>query len=396
MRRPQAQPGRATSRIQKDATPTTGEDFPSSTEGDTKSKENEHVSFKLAALRRSFALIVFLAAALSVFGLNDTSLPQPGLRATTAERKWPPSAIAESDIADISPSLSASANGTDHETPQPLPQPIRLLRIPKAGSSSFSAFLRLQYQCTSEQNPPGDCNSKNSRVCPNVKGCSNHKPPPTDDDVPLITIFREPVSRYISAYYYPGHHGFGTGNNISLHSYLFPEYDNTMTNFLSGHAIGTWNKPEGNKQRHAPPADALLPSKADYKKRLQIALNMTTRRLSFCGLLEYWNDSLRLFCRMYQCPQLQGSLKAKAERGNRKNTTNKDTYPYNDSNAMVALQESHTYDTILYQAAQHRFCRDLQQFQWDTVFLSTISTRTLDLCDKFFLDDPLITSADPL
>jgi hypothetical protein len=88
MRRPQAQPGRA---IQKDSTP----------EVDTNSKENDYVSFKLAALmnrkRRSFVLIVCLAAALFVLGLNNyrhvnsistTPLPQQGqLRTTTANEK---------------------------------------------------------------------------------------------------------------------------------------------------------------------------------------------------------------------------------------------------------------------------------------------------------------------
>jgi Sulfotransferase family len=94
----------------------------------------------------------------------------------------------------------------------PLPKPVRLLRIPKAGSSSFSAFLRYQYNCTSAEYPPGDCTKHNRLVCGVIDGCYNHKPVPDWKNDPrrpaMITFVREPVARYISAYQYKGHHGF--------------------------------------------------------------------------------------------------------------------------------------------------------------------------------------------
>jgi Sulfotransferase family len=94
---------------------------------------------------------------------------------------------------------------------QPLPNPVQLLRIPKAGSSSFSAFLRYQYNCTSVKFPPGDCTKTNQKRCAAIHGCTNHKIIPNwkqeKNVVPMITFVREPVARYISAYQYQGHHG---------------------------------------------------------------------------------------------------------------------------------------------------------------------------------------------
>jgi Sulfotransferase family len=93
----------------------------------------------------------------------------------------------------------------------PLPKRLRLLRIPKAGSSSFSAFLRYQYNCTSAEYPPGDCTKHNRLACGAIDGCYNHKPVPDWKKYPrlpkMMTFVREPVARYISAYQYKGHHG---------------------------------------------------------------------------------------------------------------------------------------------------------------------------------------------
>ena len=58
--------------------------------------------------------------------------------------------------------------------PQPLPEKLVLLRVPKASSSSTSAFLRQQLGCITEEFPAGDCTRQNSKICPQIKGCTNH------------------------------------------------------------------------------------------------------------------------------------------------------------------------------------------------------------------------------
>jgi hypothetical protein len=60
------------------------------------------------------------------------------------------------------------------------------------------------------------------------------------------------------------------------------------------------------------------------KKRLHDAVALITKadggKLKFVGLVEYWNDSLRLFCRTFSCISLEQSLKAKPERQRQQQT----------------------------------------------------------------------------
>ena len=273
----------------------------------------------------------------------------------------------------------------ERPSPQPLPVPIRLLRIPKAGSSSFSAFLRLQYNCTSDQHPPGDCTRKNAKACPAVDGCTDHKAPPdwrnSNDTVPpMVTFVRDPITRYVSAYHYPGHHGLGTRGDMELHTRLFPEYDNTQVNYLSRNAIGTWdNRAAGNRAREAPPDDSTLPDDAERTYRLAEAVALT-EKVVFVGLVEFWNDSLRLFCRMYVCANLEQSLKSKPERQAPKKDDDQQHYPFNDSTAISAIRQSNADDLQLYQAAAARFCRDLLYYKKDPDFAVKISHSCLQFC----------------
>lgn len=266
--------------------------------------------------------------------------------------------------------------------PQRLPKPVRLLRVPKAGSSSFSAFLRLQYNCTSEEYPPGDCTKRNQLQCKVVEGCNNHLPLSNwkiDDNVnPMITFVREPVLRYLSAYKYPGHHGKGTGGNITKHTILFPEYDNTQTNFFSQNPIGTWQSGSKNKARTKPPDTKT--SNEEWEQRLQEALDLLdSDHLKFVGLLEHWKDSLRLFCRMFECSRGEDSWNTKQER----QQSLEDYYQlyYADSSAREAVRKSNAVDARLYQAAVHRFCRDLANYQGDAAFLATLNSDTIQLCN---------------
>jgi Sulfotransferase family len=265
--------------------------------------------------------------------------------------------------------------------PQPLAKPVRLLRIPKAGSSSFSAFLRLQYNCTSEEHPPGDCVKKNRLLCMEIEGCSNHKGPPdwkNQENVrPMITFIREPFARYVSAYNYPGHHGLGTGSNITKHTILWPEYDNSQTNYLSRNPIGTWHLTGNrrNKARTEPPE--AKPSDEEWDRRLLEAVELLESDvLKFVGLLEYWNDSLRLFCRMYECTRIEDSLNAKPER----QQSMEEMHNKLTASDVEAVTKSNAVDTRLYQVAVARFCRDLAKYKDDTAFVATLHEDTVQLC----------------
>jgi Sulfotransferase family len=312
--------------------------------------------------------------------------------------------------------------------PQPLPAEIRLLRIPKAGSSSFSAFLRLQYQCTIPftDHPPGDCTKKNSVSCPALRGCYGHGRPPRDlprdrprsisrfyatedeimsryrelihrnqtdlvvsnDDIRrrnamddfddkkyakwlsklanqtrspvLVTMIRNPVDRYISAYYYPGHHGRGT-ENISDHVRLFPEWNNIITNFLAGRTVGTWRKYSSNKKRLESPPPEAIPHwhPSERAARLTDALNLVFNRIAYIGIVEYWNDSLKLFCRMFRCAtNVTTALTTPKQRDNQKRKPN----PEFDWKTRQILIDANDLDQVVYQASLSVFCHRMNYY----------------------------------
>ena len=252
--------------------------------------------------------------------------------------------------------------------PQPLPNPLQLLRIPKAGSSSFSAFLRLQYNCTSEQHPPGDCTRQNARACPAVQGCTNHRPPPRDASLTYATVLRNPDTRYISAYYYQGHHGEMNQDNITLHTLWYPEFDNTQTNYLSGRPIGTWQM-RRPPVRTAPPQSPLPPDPT----RLHDALWML-QHATFVGLVEYWNDSLLLFCRLYHCTQPLPTVRE------RQNDSDQRSYPYNDTAALEAIHNAHHDDWVLYRQGQAKFCAMLRVYEHEASFVAQLSKEVWSMC----------------
>lgn len=99
-----------------------------------------------------------------------------------------------------------------------LPQ-VHLLRIPKASSSSLSAVARRFAGCVPAGpccrwpgDPPGTCPSKELFACQQqnrVVGCTHHYPhydSLLDARLPSISVMREPRSRALSAFFYPGIH----------------------------------------------------------------------------------------------------------------------------------------------------------------------------------------------
>lgn len=91
---------------------------------------------------------------------------------------------------------------------------MHFIHIPKCGGTTMTAVLR-QFQCQRdpERNKdcctnPGFCDWHAMRRCSTIKGCINHFPNTRflyKDRIPSITVFREPTSRLLSAWFYRGH-----------------------------------------------------------------------------------------------------------------------------------------------------------------------------------------------
>lgn len=91
---------------------------------------------------------------------------------------------------------------------------IHFIHIPKCGGTTMTAVLR-QFQCQRdpEKNKdcctnPGFCDWHAMRRCSTIKGCINHFPNRKliyKNNIPSITVFREPTARLLSAWFYRGH-----------------------------------------------------------------------------------------------------------------------------------------------------------------------------------------------
>jgi hypothetical protein len=168
-----------------------------------------------------------------------------------------------------------------------------------------------------------------------------------------------------------------------MHTILFPEYDNSQTNYLSRNPVGTWdlkhvggNHKQANQARSHPPLNRI--SDEEWERRLQDASDLIqSPQLQFIGILEYWNDSLRLFCRIFECIDdlLLKSLWTKPERQQRSSKG----AVYADA-ALRYVEQSNAMDLHLYQMAQNRFCNDLMQFQKDFQFMSSLQAETIEMC----------------
>ena len=199
--------------------------------------------------------------------------------------KFGPNATAKLETATVAtveldkPALS-NTNGP--------PDSLYLMRIPKAGSSSFSAFVRKQmgaacpgpdgHCCKFPGSPRGTCNE--TRVCAAITGCSGHIPHIALVGLygtPSVMMLRNPLTRYVSAFGYPGHHT----NRVTFKEHLrLPQWDNVVTKMLLGH------RENSNVQ-----IDLAL---------FENAVN-TMKKFSFVGILEDLERSYIRYCQEVYC-----------------------------------------------------------------------------------------------
>ena len=133
---------------------------------------------------------------------------------------------------------------------------LHLLRVPKTGSSSLSAVARRLAGCVDPPGPcckypgtpKGSCPSEGLFACSSdrggpITGCAGHEPnyrQLLDQDVPSVSIMREPMRRAMSAFFYPGEHHNSecdgrTSQMVCFDRYMKDQrYTNVAVKLLSG------------------------------------------------------------------------------------------------------------------------------------------------------------------
>ena len=152
------------------------------------------------------------------------------------------------DISALIFNLTLNECGVAKESPL---ERIHILRIPKASSTALSVVARRFVGCFPAGpcckypgDPPGSCPNPDFFACQKerrVIGCTNHYPMHgtlDDSSIVSISIMREPVSRSISAFFYPGdHHNSNCTLDVDLcfQAYLQnPRWNNVVVKMLTG------------------------------------------------------------------------------------------------------------------------------------------------------------------
>jgi hypothetical protein len=229
---------------------------------------------------------------------------------------------------------------------------IHFIHIPKCGGTSMSAVLRqVMCQRDTEANAecctnPGFCDWHAHRRCPVIKGCINHfphRPLIFNKKMPSIAIFRQPVSRLISAYFYqchsPNNDCFqvrpefkqikaGKAPRVSFGEYLeIHEYNNIMTRMLG--------------------ADSFPYRNVTVTEDLYEAAIKAVDNIFFVGIQEAYDYSVEILLREFD---MQLSIELPTERQDKSNKKLK-----SDKNAvkgnvvwMKRAEEVNSYDMRLY------------------------------------------------
>lgn len=172
---------------------------------------------------------------------------------------------------------------------------IQLIRIPKASSTSLSVVARRLMGCSPPGpcckypgDPPGSCPHRELFTCQQqfkVIGCTGHNVDYhvlLDGKVPTISIIREPRSRSLSAYFYPGHH-----HNSECMEGLLPCFemyldDSRFRNIAVKMFTGEYAYAPARTCQHT----------VDCRHSLEAAKQNVERHVVFLGIAELWELSL--------------------------------------------------------------------------------------------------------
>jgi hypothetical protein len=298
---------------------------------------------------------------------------------------------------------------------------LHLIRVPKAGSTALSVIARyttiIEIRKSNEMiftylfslltnrqsagceprgpcckwpgDPPGSCPARGLDRCNHIEiiGCMNHfsnYPMLLDNSLPSISMVREPISRAISAFFYPGiHHNSGcTGLTHGSEKKepteadvqkCFPQY--LQDRRFQNPAVKLFS---GGEYAYTDIATCMLTSECPQSLEEAI-LNLD--RFDFMGVSELWELSMLVFHMTFPQikPLLDDFLMSPSEGDNSNDTANGQIVRYNNGSnyrALRTLVRSDKYhhmlahqnrlDTVLYEVVTMRLCDFLHEYKlWD-------------------------------
>jgi hypothetical protein len=195
---------------------------------------------------------------------------------------------------------------TNQDVPKKL-EHIHLVRIPKAGSSSFSVVARRIVGCEPPGpccrwpgDPVGSCPSKDLFDCQlqrKVIGCTGHNPEFNilkSGMMSSVSMIRDPLARSISAFFYPNHHNMECQGDLN-HCFQLYMKDNRFQNIAVKMLCGD------NPYMNHPTCRNI----SQCRHSLEMAIH-NLKYFQFFGIMELWELSLLLF--HFTFPQLPPSV----------------------------------------------------------------------------------------
>jgi len=247
---------------------------------------------------------------------------------------------------------------------QPLTKDIHFIHIPKCGGTTMTTLLR-QIQCHADPVAnadcclnPGFCDWHAHRRCSTIKGCINHFPQRKFIYKPMhsISLFREPISRILSAFFYRGHSPNldffqvrpefklikeGKLPRVSFKQYIeMPEYQNIQTRMLGADSF---------PYRNVTVTDEVFERAVD-----------AVQHLFFVGLQEEFTLTAQTLLRKVNA-SIPYEVKKERDQKNEKLDRKKSDLRA-DGPLMQRAREVNRYDVQLYAAVVRKFCDQLRSF----------------------------------
>ena len=242
---------------------------------------------------------------------------------------------------------------------------MHFIHIPKCGGTSMTSILR-QVACQVDKSRnddcctnPGFCDFHAHRRCASIRGCINHIPqrPWIYKPAPSIALVREPLSRLLSAWFYPCHSPNadcyqvrpefklikeGKLPKVQFHEYLeMPEYHNIQTRMLGGDSFPYKNYAVTRETFDAA-VDAL-------------------ENLFFVGVQEAYDLSVRVLLRELE---EEKDIEILKERDNTKSNKIKQQKAdiLNNATAIELIKQRNSWDIELYRVATEKFCATVKKY----------------------------------